>query len=143
MEGLDRSGPVRTMVRAIELHSLGRKDGCQGWRWMERYHAYSEHARYIWKGDYREVAEPKRLVFALKNPDNPEDPNREIVTVTFEKLGGKTRVVFSQAGNLPPEQYNKGLKEGWNAFFDRLDTLVKRMKLEGPSGRDGNTVQDH
>jgi uncharacterized protein YndB with AHSA1/START domain len=97
----------------------------------------------FWKGDYREVAEPKRLVFALKNPDNPEDPNREIVTVTFEKLGGKTRVVFSQAGNLPPEQYNKGLKEGWNAFFDRLDTLVKRMKLEGPSGRDGHTVQDH
>ncbi|MFZ2035650.1 MAG: SRPBCC domain-containing protein [Dehalococcoidales bacterium] len=81
-----------------------------------------------WKADYSEVAEPKRLVFALRNPDNLEDPNREIVSVIFEKLGDKTRVVFSQAGNLPPEQYNKGLKEGWNAFFDRLDTLVRRMK---------------
>jgi uncharacterized protein YndB with AHSA1/START domain len=67
------------------------------------------------------------MVFALRNPDNPEDPNREIVTITFEKMGGKTRVVFSQKGNLPPEQYNKDLKEGWNAFFDRLDALVKRM----------------
>ena len=70
-----------------------------------------------WKADYSEVAEPKRLVFALRNPDNLEDPNREIVSVTYEKLGDKTRVVFSQAGNLPPEQYNKDLKEGWNAFF--------------------------
>jgi len=42
-------------------------------------------------------------------------------------MGGKTRVVFSQKGNVPPEQYNKDLKEGWNAFFDRLDALVKRM----------------
>ncbi len=88
----------------------------------------------FWKADYSEVVEPKRLVFTLRNPDNLEDPNREIVSVTFEKLGGKTRVVFSQAGNLPPEQYNKGLKEGWNAFFDRLDTLAKRMNLEGHGG---------
>jgi uncharacterized protein YndB with AHSA1/START domain len=81
----------------------------------------------FWQADYIEVAEPERMVFALRNPDNPEDPNREIVTITFEKMGGKTRVVFSQKGNLPPEQYNKDLKEGWNAFFDRLDALVKRM----------------
>jgi uncharacterized protein YdhG (YjbR/CyaY superfamily) len=91
----------------------------------------------FWKGDYREVAEPKRLVFALRNPDNLEDSNREIVTVTFEKLGDKTRVVFSQAGNLPPEQYNKDLKEGWNAIFDRLDPLVNRMKVERPKAEMG------
>jgi uncharacterized protein YndB with AHSA1/START domain len=97
----------------------------------------------FWKADYREIAKPKRLVFALRNPDNLEDSNREIVTVTFEKLGGKTRVVFSQAGNLPPEQYKKDLKEGWNAYFNRLDTLAKRMNVEGPSDRNGNTVQDH
>ena len=82
----------------------------------------------FWKADYSEVKEPKRLLFALRNPDNIGDPNREIVTLTFEKTGDKTRVVFSQTGNLSPEQYNKGLKEGWNAFFDRLDILVKRMK---------------
>jgi len=81
-----------------------------------------------WKAEYTDIAEPKRLVFALRNPDNIEDLNREIITVTFAKLGDKTRVVFSQVGNLPPEQYNKDLKEGWNAFFDRLDILVKKMK---------------
>ena len=81
-----------------------------------------------WKAEYTDIAEPKRLVFALRNPDNLEDPYREIVTVTFEQLVGNTRMVFSQAGNLPPEQYNTDLKEGWNAFFDRLDILVKRMK---------------
>jgi uncharacterized protein YndB with AHSA1/START domain len=82
----------------------------------------------FWKAEYTDVAKPKRLVFALRNPDHLEDPNREIVTVTFEQLGGKTRMVFSQAGNLPPEQYDKDLKEGWNAFFNRLDILVKRTK---------------
>ena len=82
----------------------------------------------FWKSDYSEIAEPKRLVFALRNPDHLEDPNREIVSVTFGQLGGKTRMVFSQTGNLPPEQYNTDLKEGWNAFFDRLDILVKKMK---------------
>ena len=91
----------------------------------------------FWKADYSEAAEPKRLVFALRNPDNLEDLNREIVSVTFEKLGDKTRVVFSQAGNLPPEQYNKDLKEGWNAFFDRLDTLMMRMKVERPKAEMG------
>ena len=82
----------------------------------------------FWKAEYTDVAEPKRLIFALRNPDHLEDLNREIVTVTFEELRGKTRMVFNQAGNLPPEQYKKGLKEGWNAFFDRLDILVNRMK---------------
>jgi uncharacterized protein YndB with AHSA1/START domain len=48
----------------------------------------------FWKADYSEVVEPKRLVFALRNPDNIGDPNREIVTVTFENTSDKTRVVF-------------------------------------------------
>ena len=82
----------------------------------------------FWKAEYTDVAKPKRLVFDLRNPDHLEDLNREIVTVTFKELHGKTRMVFNQAGNLPPEQYKKGLKEGWNAFFDRLDILVKTMK---------------
>jgi uncharacterized protein YndB with AHSA1/START domain/uncharacterized protein YdhG (YjbR/CyaY superfamily) len=83
-----------------------------------------------WKADYREVAEPERLVFALRNPENLKDPNRGIVTVTFEESGSKTRMIFSQTGNLPPEQYKTALKQGWNHFFDRMDALLKKLEIK-------------
>jgi uncharacterized protein YndB with AHSA1/START domain len=83
-----------------------------------------------WKADYLEVLEPNRLVFALKDPDNPESPNREIVTVMLRKVGVKTRLVFNQSGNLPPEQYENGLKQGWNKFFNRMETLLKGEKTD-------------
>jgi uncharacterized protein YdhG (YjbR/CyaY superfamily)/uncharacterized protein YndB with AHSA1/START domain len=83
-----------------------------------------------WEADYKEVAELERLAFALRNPDNHEDPNREIVTVTFEELDGKTQMVFNQAGNLPPEQYKTALKQGWNSFFNRMDALLKTIETK-------------
>ena len=81
-----------------------------------------------WKADYREVVEPDRIMFALRNPDELEDQNREIVTVTLEELGGQTLMGFSHPGNLPAEQYNTALKQGWNSFFDRMDALLKKIR---------------
>jgi uncharacterized protein YndB with AHSA1/START domain len=71
-------------------------------------------------GVYREVVEPERLVFTLENPEDRDDPNVEVATVTFTDLGGKTELVMHQAGHMPEEQYEK-LEEGYGAFFDRLD----------------------
>src|SRR5690242_1491098 len=45
---------------------------------------YDDH----WKGTYREVVVPERLVFTW--PAGPES----IVTVTFEDLGGKTKLTL-------------------------------------------------
>jgi uncharacterized protein YndB with AHSA1/START domain len=68
------------------------------------------------KGEYREVAEPERLVFTLS--DQPEDDLYELVTVVLTELGDGW-MLFQQRGNLRPEQYEQA-KEGWGSFFDRI-----------------------
>lgn len=73
-------------------------------------------------GKFTEIDEPNKLVMTVENPDNPDDPNVETVTVTFKDLGdNKTEMHFTQSGNLPPEEYQKGLKDGWTGFFDALE----------------------
>jgi uncharacterized protein YndB with AHSA1/START domain len=72
-----------------------------------------------WKGEYQEVVEPERLVFTIS--DQPGDESYELVTVVLNDLGdGRTEMQFSQRGFLPPEFYEY-TKEGWGAFFDRID----------------------
>jgi uncharacterized protein YndB with AHSA1/START domain len=71
-------------------------------------------------GTFREVEEPERLVMIFENPEDRSDPKVEVVTVTFEDLGGKTEVTLTQAGYLPPEQY-KLTERGWGRFLDQLE----------------------
>lgn len=78
-----------------------------------------------WNAEYRAVVKPEKLVFLMKNPEDEEDTNVETVTVLFQGEEEKTRIIFTQTGNLPAEQYATGLKMGWNAFFDRLNSLLK------------------
>jgi uncharacterized protein YndB with AHSA1/START domain len=72
----------------------------------------------LWKGEYREVREPERLVFTLS--DQPGDERYELVTVVLTDLGdGRTEMLFEQRGQLPAEQYDRA-KAGWDGFFDRI-----------------------
>jgi uncharacterized protein YndB with AHSA1/START domain len=71
-----------------------------------------------WKGEYREVDEPERLVFTLS--DRPGD-RYELVTVVLADLGdGRTEMRFEQRGGMRPEEYERA-KTGWGTFFDRID----------------------
>jgi uncharacterized protein YndB with AHSA1/START domain len=71
-----------------------------------------------WKGEYREVAAPERLVFTVS--DQPGDDAYELVTVVLIDLGdGRTEMRFEQHGALPPETYERA-EEGWGGFFDRM-----------------------
>jgi uncharacterized protein YndB with AHSA1/START domain len=70
-----------------------------------------------WWGEYREVAEPERLVFTVS--DRPGDAY-ELVTVVLTELDdGRTEMLFEQRGSMLPEQYDRA-KEGWGTFFDRI-----------------------
>jgi uncharacterized protein YndB with AHSA1/START domain len=70
-----------------------------------------------WKGEYREVLEPERLVFTVS--DRPEDVY-ELVTVVLTDLGdGRTEMLFQQRGRLSAEQYERA-GQGWSSFFDRI-----------------------
>ena len=78
-----------------------------------------------WKGEYREVAEPERLVFTVS--DQPGEDLYELVTVVLTDLGdGRTEMHFEQRGNLTPEVYEHAEK-GWGGFFDRIaERLAER-----------------
>jgi uncharacterized protein YndB with AHSA1/START domain len=71
-----------------------------------------------WKGEYREVSEPERLVFTLS--DEPGEESYELVTVILSDLGdGRTEMQLEQRGRMRPAQYERA-QEGWGGFFDRL-----------------------
>jgi uncharacterized protein YndB with AHSA1/START domain len=71
-----------------------------------------------WKGEYREVVEPERLVFTIS--DQPGDAH-ELITVVLTDLGdGRTEMLFQQSGGgLSPEEYERA-GQGWSTFFDRM-----------------------
>jgi uncharacterized protein YndB with AHSA1/START domain len=70
-----------------------------------------------WKGEYREVVEPERLVFTIS--DQPGDAY-ELITVVLTDLGdGRTEMRFEQRGRMSAEQYERA-GQGWSTFFDRI-----------------------
>ena len=72
-----------------------------------------------WKGEYREVREPERLVFTLS--DQPGEEAYELITVVLTDLGdGRTEMHFEQRGGMSPEQYERA-GQGWSGFFDRME----------------------
>jgi uncharacterized protein YndB with AHSA1/START domain len=71
-----------------------------------------------WKGEYREVVEPGRLVFTVS--DQPGEDAYELIIVVLTDLGdGRTEMLFEQRGHLPAEVYERA-KNGWSSFFDRI-----------------------
>lgn len=71
-----------------------------------------------WKGEYREVVEPERLVFTIS--DQPGEEAYELITVILTEVGeSRTEMLFEQRGRLAPEQYERA-GQGWSSFFDRI-----------------------
>ena len=78
-----------------------------------------DRRRIDWKGEYREVDAPERLVFTVS--DQPGDELFELVIVMLDDLGdGRTQMRFEQRGSMSPEQYERAT-EGWGTFFDRFE----------------------
>jgi uncharacterized protein YndB with AHSA1/START domain len=72
-----------------------------------------------WKGEYREVAAPERLVFTVS--DQPGEDVYELVIVVLTDLGdGRTEMHFQQRGSMSVEQYERA-GQGWSSFFDRIE----------------------
>ncbi|HEX6678541.1 MAG TPA: SRPBCC domain-containing protein [Actinomycetes bacterium] len=86
--------------------------------WRATMFAGPDRYEIHWKGVYREVVAPARLVFTIS--DQPGD-EAEVVTVVLSELGdGKTEMVFHQGGgHLSPEEYQR-TEQGWSGFFERM-----------------------
>ncbi len=75
-------------------------------------------ATIFWDGEYVEVEEPERLVFTVT--DEPDQDEYEVCTVVLTDTGdGRTDMLFTQIGPLPPEQLEPA-KQGWSRFFERV-----------------------
>jgi uncharacterized protein YndB with AHSA1/START domain len=88
-----------------------------GGRWRATMYGGPERREIAWKGEYREVVAPERLVFTIS--DQPDEVY-EVVTVELTDLGdGRTEMRFEQRGGMSPEQY-EAAKNGWGKFFARI-----------------------
>jgi uncharacterized protein YndB with AHSA1/START domain len=70
-----------------------------------------------WKGEYREVAPPGRLVLTIT--DQPGD-ERDVITVVLTDVGGKTEMAFRQDGRYLSAEQLPQTKAGWSGFFEVL-----------------------
>jgi uncharacterized protein YndB with AHSA1/START domain len=75
----------------------------------------------LWLGGvYREIVENERLVFTHAWDGKDGRPGHEtVVTVTFTAEGGKTKMIFRQAG-FESVEARDGHQGGWTQCFDRL-----------------------
>jgi uncharacterized protein YndB with AHSA1/START domain len=90
----------------------------RGGSWHATMFAAPERREIHWKGEYREVVEPERLVFTVS--DQPGEDAYEVITVVLTDLGdGRTEMLFEQRGRLSAEQYERA-GQGWSSFFDRF-----------------------
>ena len=81
----------------------------------------------LWQGGhYREIDEPRRLVFTFKWDESHEDgpPADTLVTVELhETADGRTRMEFSHEG-LKSERSLTGHEYGWNSTLGRLEAWL-------------------
>jgi uncharacterized protein YndB with AHSA1/START domain len=70
-----------------------------------------------WKGEYREVVEPDRLVFTIS--DQPDEVYELVSVVLTDLGGGRTEMLFEQRGRMTSDQY-EAAGQGWSGFFDRI-----------------------
>jgi uncharacterized protein YndB with AHSA1/START domain len=90
-----------------------------GGQWSLTMFFGPERREIRWRGEYREVVEPERLVLTIS--DQPEDDRYELLVVVLRALDGdRTEMSFEQRGLRRPEDY-EGAESGWSTFFDRLD----------------------
>jgi uncharacterized protein YndB with AHSA1/START domain len=102
----------------LDTVSMDVRDGGE---WRATMFFGPERREIRWKGEYREVVAPERLVFTVT--DRPDDPDgfQDVCAVELIDLGdGRTEMRFSQSGGgLTPEGY-EAAKRGWGGFFDRM-----------------------
>jgi uncharacterized protein YndB with AHSA1/START domain len=97
-------------------------DVTEGGAWRATMFAGPGRREINWKGTYREVIEPERLVLTIS--DQPDDDVYELVIVVFTDLGdGRTEMLFQQRGRMAAKHYERA-KEGWGTFFDRMAERV-------------------
>jgi uncharacterized protein YndB with AHSA1/START domain len=108
-----------TIVDVIDVRPGGQ------WRFVARDADGSETA---FRGVYREVTEPERIVQTFEWEGMPGHVSVE--TAEFEDLGERTRVVTRSLFHTTEERdgmLGSGMERGMNETYARLDELLERV----------------
>jgi uncharacterized protein YndB with AHSA1/START domain len=107
-----------TVVDQMEVRPGG------AWRFVERNSDGSETG---FRGTYREVAPPERLVYTFEWEGMPGHVLVE--TVTFDDLGAQTKVTNVSLFHTSEERdgmLQSGMEKGLNESYEQLDELLAR-----------------
>jgi uncharacterized protein YndB with AHSA1/START domain len=97
------------------------------WRFVE--HA-ADGNEYPFRGEYVEVSPPARLVHTFIFDVEPFNARPALVTVTFEDLGGRTRVTELTRFETTEDRdgmLQSGMESGAAESYERLDALLARL----------------
>ena len=75
------------------------------------------------RGVYREVESPSRVVYTWDWDEEDHRMGDTLVTVEFEDLGERTRVVLTH-DFFPAIEARDGHAQGWESCLDKLEKLV-------------------
>ena len=89
----------------------------EGGQWRATMFVGPDRREIQWRGEYRDVVEPKLLVLTFC--DNP-DIDCELMTVVLtEPEEGWTEMLVRQRGGMTPEGYERA-RSGLSSFLDRM-----------------------
>lgn len=103
----------------------------------------SPEGRDYWsKGAYREIVPEKKLVLTDSFADKEGNavsseyygmsgfPMEMLISVTFEDVGGKTKLTLAHSGIESINDTDRGnMQEGWSQSFDKLAELLEQTNL--------------
>ena len=85
---------------------------------------------YPFKGIYREIVAPERLVYTQIFDVGPYARSEALVSVIFEDLGGRTRMtetILHPTKEARDEHLRSGVETGTSASLDRLEEIVQGL----------------
>jgi uncharacterized protein YndB with AHSA1/START domain len=86
--------------------------------------ANSDGTEFTAQGIYKEVNEPKRLVFTWGWANQPEVD--ELITLEFSPDGDGTLMSFEQS-NIDPSTTLHNYEEGWRSTFQKLEKALETI----------------
>ena len=110
---------TETIVDEMDPQTGGR------WRFISRD---GEGNEYAFRGAYREVAPPERIVQTFEF--EPMAGHVSVETATFEDLGDRTRVTTVSIFHTPEERdgmLQSGMEGGMSETYERLDALLAKL----------------
>lgn len=86
--------------------------------------ANSDGTEFTAQGIYKEIDEPKRLVFTWGWANQPEVD--ELITLEFSPDGDGTLMSFEQS-NIAPSTTLHNYEEGWRSTFQKLEKALETI----------------